>query len=1158
MRHHLKCNEVTPFGALQSLKHVIQHYAQTTMGLPRVHWTTENCDRVQLDSHIVRMEDIQSMVADLLKETKDLIFNKVLMGVSLEDIGYDFGPDTPVVDALPRTSPGYSFLNDPLNPFLAMDSLLAKAFLSHPKVKGYFHTGIDSEGAPIWNRAHIATWMRHVERATENIGLLMFLLGGQPPRGTEFCLIKLQNLLTRLRNIFWLDNNLMFVLFYSKVGSISQRDRVIVHGLPWEVTELFMIMQVLVRPLTVDWTYALYGEARARVQDQSLLASEGVAISSDRFSHLLEQLTQRATGCPMGFARWRHLAIAIMRQHLMVIEADEEGQTANSVYDMQAAHTTGLANMLYAIKTSEWHLMSSTAVAKFLNASRKTQLWMLKKFHEGGDDSQEPSSPSLQLPLEPSLASTSSESPPAPACVQANLDLQALNNMEARMVAKFQGIMDAGFEKLLSITQPAKTHIVPSHIQLVPPHPFHLQMLRNFLQNPTAQFLSESQGTALATAATRRAHLLAVLPTNAGKSMLFMAPASMEPMVTVVVVPLLALKFDLMRRAQAAGLECNDWHAGLVQDHGLVLISAETAGLDTFQHWARLQFNQGKLARVCIDEVHLLLTSIHFRPRLGELSWLGTLGAPLLLSTATLPPDLQPHLQQAVGIHTMAVVRSSTQRPELQFHMVQYAPGREVQAAEYHARQYSKQLQPYEVILLQCRDKETAIEVAARLSCPVFHADLDDATKRQVLNGWLSGEYQCITATSALGVGVHHPHCLAVLHVGVPYGVIELSQEGGRAGRDGHTSLCIVFWSKPLPQAQPSAVDFSGYDALKQMLQDGRGCRRLALSSHLDGPHLKRSCCALPGAMCDNCQKELQCLQSQTTPLWRIRERADTVAPVCSNTDSLVVDLPPRLRSTPSQSTGGAHQSRTLPGIARVNVQADWQSHPSCDNSPQYVLPGQPPRTPSSSTPSRRAASISPSTSKQAGSSRGTQGVLSPPDLPSQTSVNLDPAYHSGFTVEKLKSAMQALRNRCIVCHFEGLPDAHTIDNCQESRAQGPVCALNHLGEGASLMQTKAQTRSIPHGAACYTCWYPAGDWHPKLMRNQITCDSPDQLPQLAWLIYHTRRAFTPFTSYFNLQFQDAAAMFRWCQSQSARNPKFINMHVVLVWYLEKLKGMML
>jgi superfamily II DNA helicase RecQ len=42
-----------------------------------------------------------------------------------------------------------------------------------------------------------------------------------------------------------------------------------------------------------------------------------------------------------------------------------------------------------------------------------------------------------------------------------------------------------------------------------------------------------------------------------------------------------------------------------------------------------------------------------------------------------------------------------------------------------------------------------------------------------------------MVATTALGTGMGYPGVMLVVHVGLPYGLIDFSQESGRASRGG-------------------------------------------------------------------------------------------------------------------------------------------------------------------------------------------------------------------------------------------------------------------------------------------------------------------------------------------------------------------------------------
>lgn len=76
-----------------------------------------------------------------------------------------------------------------------------------------------------------------------------------------------------------------------------------------------------------------------------------------------------------------------------------------------------------------------------------------------------------------------------------------------------------------------------------------LNELRRLYQNPDIQWKSKEQERALVTMMIWQEQLVVILPTGGGKSVLFMLPCMLpEAGVTILVVPLVALRGDLLRR----------------------------------------------------------------------------------------------------------------------------------------------------------------------------------------------------------------------------------------------------------------------------------------------------------------------------------------------------------------------------------------------------------------------------------------------------------------------------------------------------------------------------------------------------------------------------------------------------------------------------------
>jgi superfamily II DNA helicase RecQ len=111
--------------------------------------------------------------------------------------------------------------------------------------------------------------------------------------------------------------------------------------------------------------------------------------------------------------------------------------------------------------------------------------------------------------------------------------------------------------------------------------------------------------------------ILVILPTGAGKSVAFMAPAWAEKeKTTVVIVPFVALINEMEERCKERGLSCYIWgDSGTAPNTAaqVVLVSVHNAIKPEFQQFlVRLEGSE-KLARLVIDESHSVLTQRNFR-----------------------------------------------------------------------------------------------------------------------------------------------------------------------------------------------------------------------------------------------------------------------------------------------------------------------------------------------------------------------------------------------------------------------------------------------------------------------------------------------------------------------------------------------------------------
>ncbi|KAK0520596.1 hypothetical protein OC835_007158, partial [Tilletia horrida] len=152
---------------------------------------------------------------------------------------------------------------------------------------------------------------------------------------------------------------------------------------------------------------------------------------------------------------------------------------------------------------------------------------------------------------------------------------------------------------------------------------------------------------------------------------------------------------------------------------------------------------------------------------------------------------------------------------------------------------------------------------------------------------FLAGETHIIVGTTALGAGVHRNDVRCVLISGLPFGMVELIQQAGRAGRDGGTAeVHVVVTDDEVERTtQQAAASMEFADICLSRFLSGRECRRSAIGLFFDDE--ARSCFELPGAQfCDSCVKKLEALApSKTGKGTRIVEEQPTRAGVESEAE---------------------------------------------------------------------------------------------------------------------------------------------------------------------------------------------------------------------------------------------------------------------------------
>lgn len=305
-----------------------------------------------------------------------------------------------------------------------------------------------------------------------------------------------------------------------------------------------------------------------------------------------------------------------------------------------------------------------------------------------------------------------------------------------------------------------------------------------------------------------------LMPTGGGKSLCYQLPATVKNgriLTTVVVSPLISLMQDQVDHLKLLGINAamissKDGSSSRKESFqmfrngmlDLIYLSPEMLSKSEYcKNTIKMLYDEGKLARFVIDEAHCVSSWGHdFRPDYKLLSFFKRQypDIPMMALTATASVKVRTDIISNLGLNNVVLFKQSFNRPNL-IYMVRPKNKNSMfeMISEIKDKFYSSTGIIYCNSKKQCETTSKLLE-SNGLSCSFYHAGMENEDRSEVQLKWQSGEIKIVCATVAFGMGIDKPDVRFVYHHTIPRSLEGYYQECGRAGRDGKTAFCTMYY----------------------------------------------------------------------------------------------------------------------------------------------------------------------------------------------------------------------------------------------------------------------------------------------------------------------------------------------------------------------------
>ena len=790
----------SPFGHILQWRLYLFKVGKASVTKHQARWSLDG-ETVEYKGTELRMSDVQRLVVSEYQRAHVLLYNELLFGMNnmLPMQSWRLRDDLDVDDV------GFSWmmLHENMELLDGCEVKLLEQIHSSAELKDMFIVqGVRGEGdGPRMSEKAMDLYEANAQDLLKRLMVLCHLTSGQPLRQPELLSIKWRNT-ARLRNILIWQGHIMLYTQYHKGQQQSGMYKNNMRFLPKQIGNLLLDYMAYVLPLRQ--LFLRQKSPRALLSPHLFSKLDGTVWPDGTLSQCLSKACMRSEVPRLHTSNWRQITVSICKEKFsrkerayFDVDNGAEGGVSDDEEEQELMAMAEQSNHSYHTFNHAYAGSSTISMNTLLHRNyRASESWrMLFRFE--------------QILLGKRMG---------------DFELsQMQQEVKRSRVRKRKGYSAS------ELTTMARSLLRVHDLKLREP--------------------GQRRGLMAVLGAKAVEQVVVVLGTGSGKSLLFMLGVSaIEAETTILILPMVSLRRDMLRRCLEVGIRPVVWQAGLSEKAKLVIVSAEAACTQSFLEYAHYLNRRQQLDRVVIDECHLTVTASDYRPRMLELGWyIRQLRTQTVWLTATLPPSMEVEFVEHNKLVRPTIIRESTNRPNIKYNIsYEVGPDTLVERAVKLIRSVWPRRKIFDhsrdKIIIYCRTRDKVETLASLLGCPSYTSRSgSEDEKASIISRWLGDRDQpVIAATSALGVGFDYPHVRWVVHVDAPGKLTDFSQESGRAGRDGRRAASIVLLGAGWVPSLGKIV--TPDEEAMQLYLTRKFCARAILSQFLDSPEDWRWC----------------------------------------------------------------------------------------------------------------------------------------------------------------------------------------------------------------------------------------------------------------------------------------------------------------------------